>query len=927
MFTLLREKLDLVEVAEYVLEVPFVEIGDSTFAPEDKECPLCGHKDCFRIKRDGNQSFFKCFSCDASGDVTDFVALAKEISNVEAAKLLAKHYKIDLPTDYSPVQEAFNLAAGYYHQVLLDAGPYAELNGLTPLEYQEQIRKHKKESLNDFCIGWSDGGLIAFLESYGIAEEIIKESGLANKKGNDFLPNRCFIYPHYVRGRVSHFTFKDPLKKLAYQLPNKHKLNGHSYYGSDSIRKDGPVIIVEGENDLISIAEDGWTSGAICCNGSISSAQIEWIGTNLEKRDVITIFDTDPAGDGYREKVAKIRKRFSSLVQIKLSDGVKDIDDYLKKGGSLAAAIESNKVEDGEGDGGEDGIEIDDGSASDIIEKNGAYFRVRYKDGEAFHIKLTNFTVKLRNIYIRENEREREVVITREDGRKSEPLMITSDAKVSLKPFKALVANAIDASFYGKEEDMAAMWEYVYKTCDERVVYLPETVGRVEEFHGWLFRDCYITDTGAIYRPDDDGVIWITNHTIGLKPISIISSGKGKVGRGEEFGIPSINPGNRTEDELEELLGEFISNLGTNLGNLGDAITAVAWVWASVYSEMISRHVKQFPFLFFWGNASKGKSVIIKWLMSLLDMEEVGYTTIGQLNSGVSFGRKMSYYAALPMCIDEIRSNRDTSEWYGVFRSWFDRTGKTIGTKEGFGVKEQPIRGTLIFGGQDQFEDPATRTRCIPIRVQKSGREMVETYQWFKNRQGEFKAIGYYWVSNYSKISKEALFKDWEDIDAVLRKAGIQGRTGKIWSLIAVFALRLANRYAPDFNYMQYLFESVKSDLTRQTEDDTLTSFWETIEGMQSAERPLITFEHLKRDGDKLYVWFSEIFRQFEKEQGYGKERFSKRAVLELLREEAYFIHEGRHTFGTSVGVQRRDIVIDLTKAPDVVKNIANALG
>ena len=90
-----------------------------------------------------------------------------------------------------------------------------------------------------------------------MSEEIILATGLLSKKGTDFLPSKVFIYPHKVRGRVSHFTFKDPLKQKEYQLPNRYKLNGHSFYNSDSISNNTPVIIVEGENDLISVKEAG----------------------------------------------------------------------------------------------------------------------------------------------------------------------------------------------------------------------------------------------------------------------------------------------------------------------------------------------------------------------------------------------------------------------------------------------------------------------------------------------------------------------------------------------------------------------------------------------------------------------------------------------------------------------------------------------
>lgn len=918
MFDTIRKEVDILVVAEKMFDRKFVTIGDKTYASEDKECPFCGHKDCFRIKLDGEASLFKCFSCDVGGDVTTMVAEYKKITPVEAVHLLAKEFKVKLPNDYSPVQEVFNLAAEYYMTNLKESGPCSELGGLTPMEFQTQKRGHSPETLERLKVGWSDGKVLDYLEAFGIEKSILTESGLMGKRG-DFLPAKTFIYPHMVRGRVSHFTFKDPLKQKEFQLPNRHKLNGHSFYNSDSIKLDGPIIIVEGENDAISVIEAGWSSGVICCNGQISSSQLEWVTTNLAKRDVITIFDTDPAGDKYRDKLQKLVKNFNSLVQVKLTTGVKDIDEYLKAGGDLNAAIQANALPASN----DVGIEIEGDAATGVLEKNGAYYKVRLKEGNEYHIKISNFTIQMRNIYIRNGERERDIILVREDGMKSEPIKVNSDCKVSLKPFKTLISNAIDATFYGKEEDLSAMWEYVYANSKERIVYLPDMVGRLEEFSGWLFRDGFISDSGARYTPSEDGVIWISNNSVGLKPVSLVVSGRVK---DEPIGVPLIGT-DLTEEERDDLLEGFIKNLGRNLGSMGDALTAVGWAWSSIYCNQIFKTTQFFPFLYFWGRFGKGKSYVIRWLQSLFNMDESGYTTFPQLNSGVSFSRKLCYYSSLPMCVDELRADREASEWYGTFRSWYDRVGKATGTREGFGVNELPVRATLMFGGEDQFTDPATRNRCIPIHISGNNRETVETFKWIDNRRMTLRAIGYHWISNYSKISPATVTKEFTELESVLKKAGVPDRTARNWSIAAVFAQRLCDRYCPDFNYIEYLIASTKVDVEKQKEDDNLIQFWEIIEGLQSMDRSLVSGHHIRRDGDTLYMWFTEIFRIFERETPYSsREKFSKRAVLEGMKEEKYFLKEDRVRIGMQE-TMRRVIAIDLTKAPEPLQNIASYLG
>jgi 5S rRNA maturation endonuclease (ribonuclease M5) len=917
MFATIKEEVDILQVAEELLRVPFKQIGDSTFAPEDETCPHCNHRDCYRIKKDGSDSFYKCFSCDATGDVITMYAVINDVSNIEAAKALAKKYSVKLPRDYSPLQEAMDMAAGYYHTCLLEAGPCAELGGQTPVEYQQERRGHTPASLEKFQIGWSDGKLVDYLRSLGVDDAIIKETGLENKAGKDFLPARSFIYPHKVRGRASHFTFKDPLKQKEWQLPNKHKLNNHSFYNSDSLKNEGPVIVVEGENDAISVDESGWMGGLICCNGSISQSQIDWMALNLKDREVITIFDSDAAGDKYREKVGKIGREFSTLLQVKLSNGVKDIDEYLKAGGDLvgllttAAQGTSTAIEIGTGE--------DEDNDSSIIEERGAYFKRRYKDGNEFRIKLCNFTIELRNIFIRANAREREIVIVREDGKKSEPIMIQSEAKVSLKPFKTLVANAIDASFYGKEEDMIAIWEHVYKTSKEIIVHLPACVGYVDEFNGWLFRDCFISVTGAVYKPDEKGVIWIDNRSVGLRAISMESNAGGD----SMSGVPKMLTELKHE-EREELIGHILKNLSANLGQPGMALTVLSWAWASVYSQQIYDAIGHFPFIYLWGRGGRGKTTIIKWVLSFYDLEHA-WVTANQLNSGVSFSRKLSYYSSLPMCVDEIRVDQLIKEMYGTFRGWYNRASRSVAAEGGFGIRTQPVRSTVMFGGEDQFADQSTRERCIHLRIPKHGREEKESYKLIDARRRDLPAVGYHWIQGFSDFSIKDILEEVKELDDVLRARGVSPRTSLNWAIVAFFGLKLAKKHMPDFDYMAYLTQAAGEDLERQKEDDAIIEFWTIVEGIQAQERALIGPAHLRRIGSELHVWFAEVFRIVEREGNRGNGTFSRRAIQEALREEDCFIREDRTKMGMNENI-RRVMVFDLDKAPDVLNQIAGVL-
>ena len=182
LFELVKEKISISEAVSKILDQELKQIG-SNFTTEDDSCPFCGHRECFRISDE--KKIWKCFSEDISGDVISFVEKALDKKPRDAALYLAKEFNIQIPSDYSPLQDIFNTAAQYYHTGLVnDTGVgFPELNGNTPLHYQTQVRKHTLESLDQFKVGWSDGRLKQFLESLGFEDSLIADSGLLNKKG------------------------------------------------------------------------------------------------------------------------------------------------------------------------------------------------------------------------------------------------------------------------------------------------------------------------------------------------------------------------------------------------------------------------------------------------------------------------------------------------------------------------------------------------------------------------------------------------------------------------------------------------------------------------------------------------------------------------------------------------------------------------
>jgi DNA primase len=307
-----------------------------------KECPFCKGHDCFSIQKE--KQSFKCFQCDAQGDVFTFLEKYHTLEKREALERAANLAGIELTPlknkvpkrpEPSPREKIFFEAARYYHGRMLENGGR---------KYLTETRGHSMESLKNLGVGWSDGELVNHLRSIGFDEKAILDSGLARiRKTNgddhlaDFFPENFAIFPHWDRERVLHFTKKDPTKKTAsYQLPQKNRAGEWRFYNQGALRKFNEIILVEGENDLLSVVDAGMAN-VIATIGQVSDAQIKTLQTSIGKTFILW-FDNDEnpeklfaKGKGYTRKIANaIESRGGSVKVITYPEAFKDPDEYLQ---------------------------------------------------------------------------------------------------------------------------------------------------------------------------------------------------------------------------------------------------------------------------------------------------------------------------------------------------------------------------------------------------------------------------------------------------------------------------------------------------------------------------------------------------------------------------------------------------------------------
>lgn len=962
-FEQIKEQTNILEIIAFYTEDELKKSGDEWYEMSDRSCPFCGHFDCFKVKYNEADSNYHCFSCEAHGDQIEFVQkyvpLSEgrpddELSPVDAVKRIAKDFHIKLAMRaLTPSERLLNAAAQYYHNRLLDSKTKIPTTvkgkevALNPLDYQTKRRHHKVGSLIDMSVGYTDGDLCSYLLSIGESVEDILASGIGtlgeqDKKVVDYFPKGLFIYPMYKDGVCCGFSQKDPSGVIRFQFPNKFRLNDVLFLNQDSVKNHKVVYVVEGENDLLSLLDAKANGAVIATNGSVSNKQIDWIKTNLREKKIITIFDSDEAGDKYR---TKFHEKIPGCVFIRLPDEYKDIDNYLESH-SLESAMKYEVVrsapQEEEDRPQEKKREIVSSFDADtgIMERNGCYYKIRIdKEGTEIPSLLSDFTIKLSNIYMIDGRRQREMVVTRSDGFRSNSMLLDSETKVSLKAFRTKMADAVDGAYYGSESDLTSLWRFIAMKNPEKLVDIPDYVGDLSQDgmrRGWLFKNCYIRATGEVIDADSSGVMWWSGNTKGIRPRSISEDLERELEKSGTSTIPVMRT-DLTPDEVDSIEEEFIRQYVANFGgDIGKALLLISWARMVAFSNEVYNFLESVPFMHAWGGKGSGKSTILTWLLDIYGMGDNGYATLPSLGSSVGFSRKAAYYSGLPMCIDEIRIGHEMNGIAGKLRGWYNRSQQDIAASGSqTKIHERPMRAVIIFGGQDIFTDDALRERCAVVRVSSDGRELKNSYNAIQTmkEQRKLSAIGIKWIQEAIKVDVPLFRKGLESMNDQFKSLGVSTRTARTWSVFGYFAKELSEKFYPEFDMMKYLLDSCKEDSMIQANNSSLNHFYEIVEGMMSKETSPFTCEHftvrtIKRGGverKQLALWLPEIHRTVMMERrDRSEESFSKEAIASEIREEPYFVKNDTIRMGKS-NSSRRVLIVDIEEesCPQSLKNIA----
>lgn len=295
------------------------------------------------------------FSANKGGDIFTFIMEVEGISFKEALNKLAARAGVDV-SKYSGgdsamakkkarAKEALSLATKYFQACLV--------RNKKVCEYVFYNRNLNRKTVSEFKIGYapaSGKALTSVLKKRGFTESELDSAGLLNRFKGDMFRDRMTVPFIDTNGNVIGFTARiigkgEPkyLNTPETILFNKSRFIFGLYQAKESIRREGFVVIVEGNMDVISSHQVG-VGVAVATSGTAMTEQHLKILSNLTS-DIRLAYDGDAAGIKATERAIMMAGDLGiNLTVISDYHGAKDPDELIQKDPELWKAAVNKSV-------------------------------------------------------------------------------------------------------------------------------------------------------------------------------------------------------------------------------------------------------------------------------------------------------------------------------------------------------------------------------------------------------------------------------------------------------------------------------------------------------------------------------------------------------------------------------------------------------
>ncbi|MEO1431347.1 MAG: DNA primase [Cyanobacteria bacterium J06633_8] len=304
-----------------------------------------------------SKQMYYCFGCQASGNVFKFMMELDKRSFADVVLDLARRYQVPVQTlepeqrqelqrkisERNQVYEILEVASRFYQHALWQP------SGEAALEYLQQQRKLKDETIKEFQLGYSPVGweiLYRYLvEDKHYPVQLLEKAGLIKPRSEgrgfyDTFRNRLMIPIHDITGKVIAFggrTLGEDKPKYLNSPETEVFNKGRTLFGLDKA-KDGisqfdQAVVVEGYFDVIALHAVGINNVVASLGTALSIEQVRLAMRYSDSKQLILNFDADKAGNiAAQRAIGEVADlAYQGEVQLKIlniPDG-KDADEYL----------------------------------------------------------------------------------------------------------------------------------------------------------------------------------------------------------------------------------------------------------------------------------------------------------------------------------------------------------------------------------------------------------------------------------------------------------------------------------------------------------------------------------------------------------------------------------------------------------------------
>lgn len=296
--------------------------------------------------------YFKCFGCDAKGDVFKFVEMIEGLTFFEALRKLADQHGMALPKQSFASDDETRLKAALYEMHEIAANHFrsnlAGANGAAARAYLAK-RGAGEAVVQQFGLGLADGSgrsMLRVLEQRGFKPEQMEASGLVGRRDDgsfyDRFRNRLIFPIHNESGKVIAFGGRalDPEDKAKYlnspetKIYRKSNVLYNLHRAKEAAMKLDRIVLVEGYMDAIGAWQAGVREVVASCGTALTVEQIR--SMKRHSLNLYLNFDPDAAGAKASERSIKLLLDESMKVRIVELEGGLDPDEYCGQYGAEA---------------------------------------------------------------------------------------------------------------------------------------------------------------------------------------------------------------------------------------------------------------------------------------------------------------------------------------------------------------------------------------------------------------------------------------------------------------------------------------------------------------------------------------------------------------------------------------------------------------